>query len=328
MKRWHILIATAILMLTTACVDNIEVKEYSIIPEPVYLVQKGRTYTLSPSTKLCFENLGQNSPTAKYITTSLRQMHVRPAFIGTPKKDCITFTINDTVNPALGDEGYLLQVHPDGIFVSANTEAGIFYAFQTFVQMLPEDVATTRYSKIDLPYCHIKDYPRFEWRGCHLDVSRHFFGVSQVKKILDVIVNMKSFNKAAELCFVSTSTLTRQVTALEAEIGFPIFERSSFGVSLTPQGEIFYRQTQSIPWLYESAVNAARSTGLGKSKVRIGIFSYTRKAVAHACEILKEENANIDFSFVSCRFRDSSPARNGKPGKDRFPFGSDQSRCV
>ena len=98
-------------------------------------------------------------------------------------------------------------------------------------------------------------------------------------KILDVIVNMKSFNKAAELCFVSTSTLTRQVTALEAEIGFPIFERSSFGVSLTPQGEIFYRQTQSIPWLYESAVNAARSTGLGKCKVRIGIFSYTRKAV-------------------------------------------------
>ena len=129
-------------------------------------------------------------------------------------------------------------------------------------------------------------------------------------KILDVIVNMKSFNKAAELCFVSTSTLTRQVTALEAEIGFPIFERSSFGVSLTPQGEIFYRQTQSIPWLYESAVNAARSTGLGKSKVRIGIFSYTRKAVARACEILKEENANIDFSFVSCRFRDSRATLN------------------
>ena len=191
MKRWHILIATAMLMLTTACVDNIEVKEYSIIPEPVYLVQKGRTYTLSPSTKLCFENLGQNSPTAKYITTSLRQMHVRPAFIGTPKKDCITFTINDTVNPSLGDEGYLLQVHPDGIFVSANTEAGIFYAFQTFVQMLPDNFQHRSNSHVVMPECTILDYPRFTWRGSHLDVCRHFFTVKQIERHLDMMAAYK-----------------------------------------------------------------------------------------------------------------------------------------
>ena len=83
-------------------------------------------------------------------------------------------------------------------------------------------------------------------------------------KILDVIVNMKSFNKAAELCFVSTSTLTRQVTALEAEIGFPIFERSSFGVSLTPQGEIFYRQTQSFMKV-PSMQHAAQDSGNARS---------------------------------------------------------------
>ena len=191
MKRWHILFALALLLLTTACGDNIEVKEYSIIPEPVYLVQKGRTYTLSPSTKLCFENLGQNSPTAKYITTSLRQMHVRPAFIGTPHKDCITFTINDTINPALGDEGYLLQVHPDGIFVSANTEAGLFYAFQTFVQMLPDNFQHRSYSRIIMPECTILDYPRFTWRGSHLDVCRHFFTVKQIERHLDLMAAYK-----------------------------------------------------------------------------------------------------------------------------------------
>ena len=113
-------------------------------------------------------------------------------------------------------------------------------------------------------------------------------------KTLDVIVNMKSFKKAAELCFVSTSTLTRQVTAMEMEIGFPIFKRSSLGVSLTPQGEVFYKQTQSIPWLYENVVNASRSVGHGNIKVRIGIYSYTRKAVTGACKILKEENSSID----------------------------------
>lgn len=190
MKRWHILFAFALLLLA-ACGDNVEITEYSIIPEPVYLVQKGRTFTLSSSTKLCFENLGQNNPTAKYITTSLRQMHVRPAFIGTPHKDCITFAINDTVNPALGDEGYLLQVHPDGIFVSANTETGLFYAFQTFVQMLPDNFQQRSYSRITMPECTILDYPRFPWRGSHLDVCRHFFSVKQIERHLDLMAAYK-----------------------------------------------------------------------------------------------------------------------------------------
>ena len=191
MKRWHILFAFALLLLTTACGDTIEMREYSIIPEPVYMVQKGRTFTLSPSTKLCFENLGQNNPTAKYIANTLRHMHVRPAFIGTPHKDCITFAINDTVNPELGDEGYLLQVHPDGIFVSANTEAGLFYAFQTFVQMLPDNIQHRSYSRIVMPECTILDYPRFRWRGSHLDVCRHFFTVKQIKRHLDLMAAYK-----------------------------------------------------------------------------------------------------------------------------------------
>ena len=191
MKRWHILFAFALLLLTTACGDTIEMREYSIIPEPVYMVQKGRTFTLSPSTKLCFENLGQNNPTAKYIANTLRHMHVRPAFIGTPHKDCITFAINDTVNPELCDEGYLLQVHPDGIFVSANTEAGLFYAFQTFVQMLPDNIQHRSYSRIVMPECTILDYPRFRWRGSHLDVCRHFFTVKQIKRHLDLMAAYK-----------------------------------------------------------------------------------------------------------------------------------------
>ena len=127
-------------------------------------------------------------------------------------------------------------------------------------------------------------------------------------KTLDTIGSMKSFNKAAERCFVSTSTLTRQVTAMEAEIGFPIFERSAFGVTLTPQGEAFYRQTLSIPQIYESAVSSARSVGPNRQTVRISIFSYMRKHVTRACEMLKEQNEGFDFSFVSCQIRESGAA--------------------
>lgn len=38
-----------------------------------------------------------------------------------------------------------------------------------------------------LPYTRIEDYPRFAYRGLHLDVARHFFNVDQVKKYLDIM---------------------------------------------------------------------------------------------------------------------------------------------
>ena len=190
----HITLATMtaiLLLLTVSCGKKTEITEYNIIPEPGYIVQKGRTYTLSPSTRLCFDNLGRNTPTAKYITTSLRKMHVRPAFIGSPQKDCILFALNDTVNPELGDEGYLLQVLPEGIFISANSETGLFYAFQTFIQMLPPDITQTTYRRITLPECTILDTPRYPFRGSLLDACRHFIPVKEIKRHLDLMATYK-----------------------------------------------------------------------------------------------------------------------------------------
>lgn len=170
---------------------NATVTEYNIIPEPVYLVQKARSFTITSRTRLYFENLAQNSSTAKFVTSTLRQMHIRPAFIGTPNRGSITITLNNSPNPSLGNEGYLLQVHPEGISISANTEAGLVYAFETFIQMLPEDIHQRHYNHITLPECTILDYPRFSWRGSHLDVCRHFIPVKQIKRHLDIMAAHK-----------------------------------------------------------------------------------------------------------------------------------------
>ena len=180
-----------LLLVLTACGRKVQITEYAIIPEPEYVVMKGRSFTLSSSTRLCFSNLGRNTPTAKYITNSLRRMHVRPSFTGDPKSDCILFALNDTINPELGEEGYLMQVQPEGVFISANSEAGLLYAFQTFVQMLPADIISTSYAHITLPECTILDRPRFPWRGSHLDVCRHFFTVKEIKRHLDLMAAYK-----------------------------------------------------------------------------------------------------------------------------------------
>jgi len=178
-------------LLFAACGKKVRVEAYSLVPEPVQFLDGEESCTLTPRTRLCFVNLAQNSPTAKYITQSLRRMHIHPALIGTPKKDCITFTLLDSLESTLGPEGYRLSVVPEGVFVYAATEAGLFYGFQTFLQMLPPDIATVRYSRVELPGCTVTDYPRFPWRGSHLDVSRHFFPVQDIKKHLDLMAMYK-----------------------------------------------------------------------------------------------------------------------------------------
>ena len=178
-------------VLFASCGKKVAIDSYALIPQPVEMTVESGTFSLASSTKCYAGNMGQNDPVIKFISTRLRHWHFNPVLVGKPEANCLQFLVNEEYLDELGDEGYQIDVDKSGVVVSANTERGLFYGFQTFVQMLPEDVATTRYSKIDLPYCHIKDYPRFEWRGCHLDVSRHFFGVSQVKKILDVMALYK-----------------------------------------------------------------------------------------------------------------------------------------
>ena len=191
-KHWSPILAIMMLLLVASCSEeNAEISEYHIIPEPAYMVQKGRTFTITSRTKLYFDNLAQNSPTAKFISNTLRQMHIRPAFIGTPNRGSISISLNDTINPSLGDEGYLLQVRPDGIYISANTEAGLVYAFETFIQMLPPDIHQHPYDHITLPECTILDYPRFPWRGSLLDACRHFITVKQIKRHLDLMAAHK-----------------------------------------------------------------------------------------------------------------------------------------
>lgn len=190
MQRITILLCVALALLCS-CGRKTEIHDYSIVPEPAFMVMKNGSYTWSNSTSICFPGLEQNNTTVRYVMNSLRQMHLRPTLSGNAESDCIRFTLNDTSNSELGDEGYLIEVRSDGIFVSANTETGLFYGYQTLVQMLPEDVFMHRYSKITLPSCTILDNPRFEWRGSHLDVSRHFFSVKDVKRHLDLMAAYK-----------------------------------------------------------------------------------------------------------------------------------------
>ena len=189
MKRIYLLLLLAVAL--TGCGRRVAVKDVAVVPEPVFVLQKEGSYTLKDRPRISLTGIGQNATTVRYILTSLRQARIHPTMVATGRSSDIYLEVLDTANPELGEEGYLLEVRSNGIHLSANTEKGLFYAYQTLVQLLPADVRRTRYSSISLPECTILDYPRFEWRGAHLDVCRHFFPAKFVKKYIDVMALYK-----------------------------------------------------------------------------------------------------------------------------------------
>lgn len=186
-KRIVTILLGLIAVFMIGCNRVATVSQINIVPQPVFSVQKQHSFTLSKSTRIYFENLGQNSPLTKMVLKSLRKMHFRPSIVGAPTPNCISFRVNDTVNPELGDEGYIVDITSDRVLVSANSETGLYYGFVSFAQMLPDDVEDVVYSRVVLPECTILDYPRYPWRGCMVDVSSHFFSVLEMKRVLNVM---------------------------------------------------------------------------------------------------------------------------------------------
>jgi hexosaminidase len=92
-------------------------------------------------------------------------------------------TIRLTRNPEIkGKEAYRLKIEPKQIVVEAASPEGCYYGLQSLVQLL-HGAGQDR----QIACAEINDQPRYEWRGLMLDESRHFFGVAEVEKILDLM---------------------------------------------------------------------------------------------------------------------------------------------
>lgn len=91
-----------------------------------------------------------------------------------------------------GAESYTINSGNNRFIIEAGDAAGIFYGIQTLIQLLPPKKSPT----LTIPLVTIEDYPRFKYRGLHLDVSRHFFPVDFIKKYIDYLAlhKMNSFH--------------------------------------------------------------------------------------------------------------------------------------
>lgn len=168
----------------------------SIIPQPKEIQYQKGVFHFSPETKIVAENSFNssdiqwfNETLLSYYGYSLQVVNKTPA-----NGNCIVFARPDW--EAGFYENYHLQISVSKITVTAERDgAGNFYALQTLLQILPVQEKSSGKlppkTNFSLPCVSIKDSPRFEWRGMHLDVCRHFFPVSFVKRYIDLLALYK-----------------------------------------------------------------------------------------------------------------------------------------
>ena len=180
MRKSIVLFFSAVLAVTTSFAQS----NINIVPRPVKLVASKGSLDLSKRAA-AIDLSGADVSLAMFLDEFFKSKDVEAGRDPKTKGYPVRLTIAKV--DSLGAEGYTLSVSKKGISIQANTETGLFYGIQTLIQLTP--LKGTK-----LPYVEITDYPRFAYRGLHLDVSRHMFPVEFVKKYIDLMAKHK-FNR-------------------------------------------------------------------------------------------------------------------------------------
>jgi hexosaminidase len=158
-----------------------------IIPQPVSIQYNEGSFTIDGNTSLRFNAANKDlAAAAGFFRSCIQSVSAFTLPFNVKKGKTIELQLGKTA--AIGDEGYLLHITPASIKITANKKAGIMYAFQIILQTLP---AIRTNAPLNIPAMQVKDYPRFQWRGMHLDVSRHFFSPNLVKEYINLMATYK-----------------------------------------------------------------------------------------------------------------------------------------
>lgn len=160
-----------------------------IIPAPLSIIKKEGNFILD-KTVVLISNGVENAKSADLLNAFIVSnggFALREVKSVAPGQKAIILTSKGA--ELMPKEGYNISISANQIKLQG-AGAGLFYAVQSLMQMMPEK----KKDKITLPAVVINDEPRFKYRGVHLDVARHFFPVSFVKKYIDLLAMYKMNN--------------------------------------------------------------------------------------------------------------------------------------
>ncbi|HSL47341.1 MAG TPA: beta-N-acetylhexosaminidase [Anaerolineales bacterium] len=162
----------------------------NLIPKPASLISSTGEFRISQDTKILVKTENKEiASIASFLAADLKRASSQDIPVTGPDTVQVQGQIQLGLNgdTSLGEEGYALSITPELILLEARCPAGLFYGVQTLRQLLSTHLSES----ITLPAVTIRDTPRFIWRGAMLDVARHFFGVEDVKRFIDLIAHYK-----------------------------------------------------------------------------------------------------------------------------------------
>jgi hexosaminidase len=165
----------------------------SIIPRPVSVTLTGGAFIIEEGTLLyCNPARTELRRLAVMFRDEIEKFAGLEMEIGTGRrgKNGILLELNRNSGPSA--ESYRIRINTNGIRISAPAPHGIFNGLKSLEQMIL--CSDQGKDEILVACVEITDYPRYEWRGMHLDVSRHFFTADSIKRYIDFLALYK-FNR-------------------------------------------------------------------------------------------------------------------------------------
>lgn len=156
----------------------------AIIPQPQQITWQEGEFNFPERAVICY---GPGTKTsAAWLQQLLRNTNTETYSMKGEGCRGFSLAIDESLTEELGDEGYKLEIKDDQVSFTAASESGLFYAIQSFRQILPSAIEKGELEEeISLPQVTITDSPKYEWRGSMLDISRSFFGPDYIKKHID-----------------------------------------------------------------------------------------------------------------------------------------------
>lgn len=173
--------------LSASTITMAQQKQLDLIPYPAEVTQGAGYFSFKKTITVSSSLPGQEwKNLLSYFKNEMKKQFgiaVKEAAKGQPAD--ISFNMRRM--PTSGKPAYQLEVTKKGVTINSNFAEPAFHAMQTFFQLLPAE----KNKPAQIPVVKIFDHARFEYRGMHLDVSRHFFPVDFVKKYIDYLAYHK-----------------------------------------------------------------------------------------------------------------------------------------
>lgn len=180
--------AIIFLLLTVFFGERISAQEkyLPLIPQPVSVQILQGSFQLTDKTVIVIDG-DETKSDAEVFNFSIEKLFgFRLKIIKTDSVTSGSIVLKKTSAQSFKKDSYKLSVQQNSISITGK-DAGVFYGLQTLLQLIKHDEK----NNLIIPCVDIEDTPRYEWRGMHLDVCRHFFPKEFIKKYIDLIAMYK-----------------------------------------------------------------------------------------------------------------------------------------